>query len=59
MGKFKRWLNDVVKDNQFNYHKQNCYFRNYKFTVIRNGSAMKMSELSIKYCPICGEELKQ
>lgn len=58
MGKLKRWLNGVVKDKQFNYHKRDCYLRNYKFTVIKNGSSTKMSEYSIKYCPVCGEKLK-
>ena len=24
MGKFKRWLNGVVQDKEFNYHKPRC-----------------------------------
>ena len=58
MGRLKRWLHGVVQDRQFNYHKAGCYFHNQRFTVIRNGAATKMSEGSIKYCPICGEKLK-
>lgn len=55
---FRRIWYGISKDREFNYHKLGCYFRNRRFTVIRNGDSMKMCEGSIKYCPICGEKLR-
>ncbi len=56
--KFKRHLNNVTRDMQGNYHKGRCFLRGGKFTVIHNEAAKKVSEYCVKYCPICGEELR-
>ena len=54
----KIWYN-VHKDKLGNYHKYPCHLAGCKFTVIGNACGKKIGEWSIKYCPICGEELKQ
>lgn len=58
MGKFKRWLNGVVQDREFNYHKPHCPMYSHRITVIKNTTGMKYSECLIKYCPFCGGKLK-
>lgn len=35
MGRFKRWLNDVVQDKEFNYHKPHCPMYSHRITVIK------------------------
>lgn len=54
----KIWYN-VRKDRLGNYHKYRCFLAGGKFTVIDNASARKINEWNIKYCPLCGEELRQ
>ena len=58
MGKFKRWLNNVVQDKEFNYHKPRCPMYGHRITVIQNTSGKKYSDCLITYCPFCGEKLK-
>ena len=54
----RRWVQGVKKDNKFNYHKPYCKLRGHNFTVIKNNIGQKMWNCEIKYCPVCGERLK-
>ena len=56
---FRKIWHNVRKDKLGNYHKCPCYLYGRRFTIIDNVCGKKIGEWSIKYCPICGEELRQ